>query len=253
MNIEWVKVNDFAGIPLYYPIFPLDLKQWIGRVISNNTFERETANFVSNYLSTHDDCVCVDVGANIGFYTVLMAYYAKKVYAFEPATKYFDLLTECCKKNGIEDKCVLFKKAASNCESEKELPVYDQSATFHEPGNYVPELTEKVSCTTLDSTIHEKVDLIKIDCDGHDPFVIYGAENLIREHLPVIVVEVAWHHYEKAGFDLESFYWYMHSMEYVMCSEHNIDEIMTLQGFLSHRNRTNISSINVICFPVKKM
>lgn len=248
MGIEWVKINNFADIIFFNPEFPLDRTQWLDKTILSGDFEPKTTVFISSYLSTHDDCVCVDVGANLGYYTTMMAYLGKKVYAFEPATKYFKRLSECCKRNSLDEKCVLFKNAVSNKRQDMKLPVYLQSATFHEPGNYTPEIIETVKSVTLDDTIKEKVDIIKIDCDGHDPFVVYGAEKILHEYKPVMVIEVAWSHYRKAGINIEEFYNYLNSIGYVVFSENDVNKPMSLKDLLAFEGSGGISSFNIVCF-----
>jgi FkbM family methyltransferase len=248
MNLEWTIVKNFAGIKNYNPEILLDSSTWLGQVIKNNTFEIEVTDFIRNYLKENKDSVCVDVGANIGYYTVLMSHLSKKVFAFEPTTKYFSILKQSCEKNNLNN-CILTKKAVSNENNIFNLPIFEQSATFHDSTNSVPESVESVETILLDNFINEKINLIKIDCDGHDPFVLYGGKNVIEKYKPIIVIEVAWDCYEKAGIDLDLFYKHIIDIGYIMFDEINLKNPMTFEKYLSYKNREDISSFNAICFP----
>jgi FkbM family methyltransferase len=52
-------------------------------------------------------------------------------------------------------------------------------------------LYETVAVTTIDSHNFSDVDIIKIDVEGFELFVLQGAENTIREYKPVLQVEIA--------------------------------------------------------------
>src|SRR3972149_8048880 len=71
-----IKVNNYK---MYIDPFDKGLSR---ELVLNRTREKESTEFMQSFLSKDD--VCVDVGANKGYYTLLMAKKTKIVYAIEP-------------------------------------------------------------------------------------------------------------------------------------------------------------------------
>ena len=53
--------------------------------------------------------------------------------------------------------------------------------------------TGKVDMKRLDSLWFDRIDYIKIDCEGYEMQILQGGEQTIRNHQPVIVVEQKLH------------------------------------------------------------
>jgi hypothetical protein len=77
----------------------------------------------------------------------------------------------------------------------------------------------KVKSVTLDSLLHDmdewqKIDFIKIDVEGYEPFVIQGAKKLIEKHRPILQLEVVDSHLKRNGFDSVSLVKMVEELEY---------------------------------------
>lgn len=143
--------------------------------------------------------VILDVGANIGYFSVIAAGLVGKggeVHAFEPEIACFGRL----KKN-----LALLPWAHAHCIA---VGDYSDSGSFHysqKPGqtgwgslmrggdNVSAEKT-LVSVTSLDiwsceHAIH-RVDFIKMDIEGGEYRALKGAESMLRQYRPVIVTEL---------------------------------------------------------------
>ncbi|MDP9442272.1 MAG: FkbM family methyltransferase [Actinomycetota bacterium] len=132
--------------------------------------------------------VAVDVGANIGVLTRLMAELAPRgrVYAFEPAAENFGYLRRNVGGLGHVDvrrAAVLDRDGPVNLEFNEAYPA----------GSFVGEHGELVDGVRLDSWADEvgltRLDVLKIDVEGAEPSVLAGARELIRRCRPVTVVE----------------------------------------------------------------
>jgi len=109
---------------------------------------------------------------------------------------------------------------------------------------------ESVQCFALDQVLGDtKVDLIKVDCDGHDPFAIRGSENLIRTYHPVIITEIAKEHYVVSGCSIEDFYNDLRDLGYDIYSERDLSKTVSIEDVLDLSNTPKASSFNVICLP----
>jgi FkbM family methyltransferase len=125
--------------------------------------------------------IVVDIGANIGYFTVLLAQIVGsrgKVYAFEPDPRNVALLERTIARNGWKNVFVE-QKAVSN--KKGELVLYQTQSWA---GNAMSECdavsTTKVSVVNIDSILHEhNVKFVKMDIDGSEPLVIIGMKNMI--------------------------------------------------------------------------
>ena len=151
-------------------------------------------------LCRNANCI-IDVGANTGVYALIAKSLNEnsKVYAFEPVERVFKKLVYNNQINNYDIKC--FELALSN--KNGEAIIYDIPNTDHiysvtvnknmfTPGTPVVEKTIKT--ITLDSFINKEkiknIDLIKIDVETHEPEVIEGYINNIKQHQPTILIEI---------------------------------------------------------------
>lgn len=127
--------------------------------------------------------VVIDIGANIGYFTVLLANLVGpkgKVYAFEPDPRNFDLLQRTIERNGwthvIPEQKAVFNKA-------RELLLYQTqcwATSALTPSKHIS--TVKVQVVTLDDFLSDEhhIDFVKMDMDGSEPLAIQGMAQLIQ-------------------------------------------------------------------------
>lgn len=157
---------------------------------------------------TGAESVIIDCGANIGQWSTQLILAARKVnqdirlklFCFEPSSYTYVKLTAALEEIGNAPLSVeVIKKALSNkpgCDSLK--IVHDGAGTnslVGVPGCYRSE--ETVVVTTINEFTIEneiwKIDLLKIDAEGHDFDVILGASELLDERrIGVIQFEYNW-------------------------------------------------------------
>jgi FkbM family methyltransferase len=139
--------------------------------------------------------VAIDIGANIGFYTILLSKIVGengKVYSFEPDDVNFHFL-----KNNVERyKNVILKNlAASNKNGFIQLYLSKNLNVDHR--TYKTEdsrVVKKVKCVTLDKFFkhNKQIDFIKIDVQGYDFFVMQGAQEMIKRQKKIAIVGEFW-------------------------------------------------------------
>lgn len=129
----------------------------------------------------------VDVGANIGLFTVigsrLVGEYGN-VWAFEPESENFRLLTENLCLNGSTNVHAQMLAVGNRRESvvlhleKNSIGTHSLLRRHGSDGEQVP-----VDAVTLDDwfvDIPGEVDLMKIDVEGYEPFVLEGCQGLLR-------------------------------------------------------------------------
>lgn len=134
---------------------------------------------------------CIDVGANCGYYTTLLAQLVGPrghVLAVEPNPRQVELLQRTLSTNGFCDIVEVAEVGASDHEHQAVLcfpPGLHGGARLSEaPG-------AATRCVPLDKLCPGKWDFIKIDVEGMEREVIHGLrETLDRQEHVTIVVEV---------------------------------------------------------------
>jgi FkbM family methyltransferase len=135
----------------------------------------------------------VDVGANHGYFTLLLAALVGpegRVFALEPNPRLFDLLGRTIRVNGFDDRVALLPYAASATSGHAELHV---PRGFSGDGSLVvrrgADLTAcRVEQRRLDDVIDAPVDFLKIDAEGADYDVLDGAVGLLPADQRVAVL-----------------------------------------------------------------
>ncbi len=186
--------NQFVGIiPYKKMLIHCDtsrLMDW--RLYWDRGYENDVIWILEYFLTKSS--VCLDIGANMGIYTLPMAKYSECVHAIEPHPEFMKRL----KKNLLLNKLknvTCYEIAIYN--EEKTMTLYSPGENMHNksaslyPENY--ELTEKISVqtVTLDRfcKTFKKLDFIKIDTDGSDARVILSGKEIIEKHKPIILFE----------------------------------------------------------------
>jgi FkbM family methyltransferase len=137
--------------------------------------------------------VAVDVGANNGVTTCIMAGLFGQVHAFEANPRLAGELIAGAPANVQVHGVALSSQAG---EAVLTVPV-SAGVTLEGWGSMEAPLVSqfekrkeiKVETRTLDSFELEKVDLLKIDVEGHEMAVLAGAASTIRRCLPWLIIE----------------------------------------------------------------
>jgi FkbM family methyltransferase len=151
--------------------------------------------------------VFFDLGANIGYFSVIASKINPllKIYSFDPGNGAFYFLS----KNVELNKCNnihISKVAVSNYVGEIEfieltndkypyLKYFMSGASSTVDRNYnLPKQKYKVEVTTLDEFKSKhgigSIDLLKIDTEFNEHFVLMGASSILKNDRPIIICEV---------------------------------------------------------------
>lgn len=141
------------------------------------------------------DSMFLDIGANVGSYSILLSDITKKIFAFEPSP----LSNLRCRKNfvvnGIKESNVK-NIALSNVEGEFGFTDFGGTSTVNHLTNS-NEAKIKVQTSTLDNWVKDNITIskfnlvMKIDVEGNEEKVILGAKKLFKtKKIKYIVLEV---------------------------------------------------------------
>ena len=139
----------------------------------------------------------LDVGANVGIYSFYFKNSFKNIDAFEPLKEISYRLEYYQNESLKVHNCALSNKKG-------EFQIYIPFIS----GQTVASLSslEKrngdckvriVKVDKIDNYDFDDVDLIKIDVEGHEEYVIEGARNVIKKNMPILIVEIEQRHIKK--------------------------------------------------------
>ncbi len=135
--------------------------------------EQDEMGFALHVLRCGD--VFVDVGANVGSYTILAALLGARVVAVEPIPETFDRLIENVRLNGMESAVTAHRVGLSDRSGTLRFTT-DQGTINHVMAETESLAGTDVAVVTLDSILTDvSPALIKIDVEGHELAVLNGA------------------------------------------------------------------------------
>ncbi len=144
----------------------------------------------------------IDVGANVGYFTLLAAKLAGKeglVLAFEPDPTSFGFLSKSIAKNNFQNVRI-FRECISNIDGQRTLYLSATSNRgLHSTSTDLGGVKITVPSARLDSVASmlnvSSVDLLKVDVEGGEPDVLESASHLLAEgRVKNIIME--WDHRE---------------------------------------------------------
>jgi FkbM family methyltransferase len=164
------------------------------RLFLHNDFERAELAFAVER-ARHGGTI-VDVGANIGVFTVACARAAGKrghVIALEPGSGTFDKLSASCAAAGVSN-VTLVRAAASRTAGRGWLAAGASTRDVHQhlTGPGASAAATPVDVTTIDEACGarvESVTLMKIDVEGHEVAALEGASRLLGNGRATLIVE----------------------------------------------------------------
>jgi|APSaa5957512535_1039671.scaffolds.fasta_scaffold55431_1 FkbM family methyltransferase len=140
--------------------------------------------------------ICLDVGANIGNHSLYFSHYFDRVISFEPNKKIFQILKINSSKVdnvfpvniGASDKNSVVKMDYSEWNmgggKVKLDEVMDETNAIKNEYAQVSTLDEMV-----DKEDRDKIDLIKIDVEGHELRALKGMTSILRYSTPIVIIE----------------------------------------------------------------
>ncbi|KAJ1628419.1 S-adenosyl-L-methionine-dependent methyltransferase [Pavlovales sp. CCMP2436] len=132
----------------------------------------------------------VDVGANIGACSLLMAAHGHRIVSFEPVPQTFRALAAGFAANNFTGSATTLVNAAASTEvgvSTISTKLGNAGHSFTGGRGAVAADASgyevfDIETTTLDTVVHEHVHLMKIDTQGHELKALKGARELMRRH-----------------------------------------------------------------------
>lgn len=167
----------------------------------------------------HDDSQVLDIGANIGLFTLVAARHASKgtVIAFEPQSENAQFLSRMIAHNGLTN-VVTVNAGASDSTGQASLYLHPDNKGMH---SLLPvgSTQEHIALVRADDVVTEhqmSPTLIKIDVEGWEAKAFRGLEGTLRRYHPAILFEFAPARIRAAGDDPDALLEHLRGLGYVL-------------------------------------
>lgn len=197
-SIDFPKVGT-----IHYKIGYSELEDFYKRL------EPQTKKYYSDTIQNNWNVI--DVGANIGMFTLLFSKLTNnKVFGIEASKHNFAMLEKNCEgyKNIILNNLYISNKT--------EIEEGEIHYLWTGRGSVLREKSEFPFIKLDDIQIlqNTKIDLIKIDIDGYDFEAIQGATEIMKNHKPIVVIELVDEALQLHGFNKKMVIDFMYQNNY---------------------------------------
>jgi len=155
------------------------------------TYQQSHRDYVLGFINNFD--VVIDVGANVGFWSKDFCRKFKTVWAFEPINDIID----CYRKNMEEFDNWHLEQVGLSDKQKENVEIYkgiqnSGGASLVEGFESASNQVEYIDIKMMDNYINDfdKVDLIKVDIQGHEYEFIKGALKFIDKFSPTLSLEL---------------------------------------------------------------
>lgn len=227
---KWV--HNFGGFKMLLYENDRDFSRQI-RYLGNYSTESLETKVFEKYLKP--GMRILDLGANIGFYTLLASTKVGKngqVIAFEPSPQNLKLIDSSLKENSFSNVIVV-NAAVSDFVGKSFLhisPYYNSEHSLfkyhYSSGNVNNTDKIMIDVTTVDKALEERadytVDLIKMDIEGSESKALKGMQQVLEENEHLVLITEFWPKgFENAKSDPKDF---LEKLEKFDFKIHYIDE-----------------------------
>jgi FkbM family methyltransferase len=234
---------------------------------------RSTTEYLAYYLGDYDtesirgllrlfrpEWTILDVGANIGFYTIPMAFAVRPggcLHAFEPVASNFARLSENVRENNLDHVVRLHQIGLSDQTAVLQIGLREGFPDGAETGNAALVIDHDdsrfecvdVKVAPLDDIVPslaiDRLDFVKLDIEGHEDKFLAGAHRTIRRFRPIIYMEINNFFYERRGLDATSLFERWQSEASYKAAYELSPLVWRLQGIRERKGRVE----NVLLLP----
>ncbi|WP_331326207.1 FkbM family methyltransferase [Methylobacterium fujisawaense] len=228
---EFKSQNKIIDFPEKWMLCKIDngsKKMWIDlgdRFVSfgclHDNYEPVETTFIRS--NVKENMHVLDIGANIGWFTLLMAGLVGpggRVNSFEPRNDTYYHLSLSVGENEFTDRVRLFNFGLSDSPAVSRINWGTNSD--NRGGAFVSEhldgdqfSSEEIGLVRLDDLSLRRVDFVKIDVEGFEPKAIAGGKNLIGSNSPLMLSEINFDQLQqRSGMSYNDFGDFMKSLGY---------------------------------------
>ncbi len=191
-----------------------------GSFSNGEVYSKDLIDLVLTELNKFKQPILLDVGACTGSYALLDTITNVKIHSFEPSRAYFELIKNIELNNS---KTTCYNVAVSDYIGKGDFNEVEADSCIALsmlggiPARHKIVRTVDIDVTTIDYFCKSNKitpNVIKIDTEGNELFVLKGAINTIKKHKPVIFAEYSAENVNQYGYGLEQINEFFDSVNY---------------------------------------
>ena len=188
-------------------------------LVFDGNYEINETNLVKELIKP--DWTVIDIGANFGWYSIHFSRLVGprgKVFSFEPIPESYEELNSNMKLNSCQNMKI-FNTALGNREDIVSFGVPEIDGGLAASSQFLKCNKQiQVSMRRLDDIVEEQnitnVDFIKVDIEGGELDMLHGAEKLLEQFKPNIMIEIVDVHCHRFGYSPNDVYQFLLSKGY---------------------------------------
>jgi FkbM family methyltransferase len=227
-NIKWNLDLD-EGIDLSVYLF--------------GTSEKKIVNLKKLLSEKKSTITIIDIGANIGSVTLVMAkmFEDSKIFAIEPTNYAYDKLSKNLNLNKrLENRVFLRQFFITNTKKPQKVWSswnFNKSNDKHQKHLGTLKKIRQNAYIKLDQFIKNEnlknVDFIKLDVDGYELDVLISGKEFLRNNKPIIFIEIAPYLYPEFGYSCQELIEFIKKLNYSFYDE-NINEVPDIFSLINN-------------------
>jgi FkbM family methyltransferase len=200
---KFFKKNKSGNIYIKYlskKVFYSKDYSLIDRIIKDGYYEKELSFALKKELERFESPSFLDIGANIGLISIFLISKVKnlKIYAFEPGEHQYDLFKMTIENNELNNRINLFNTALGKENGKAKFSIHDNKDAsgdgFFDTHRAGTTKTVEVNVTKFDDWWNKnnrpKIDIVKIDTEGAELWILQGAKEFLAACRPTIYMEI---------------------------------------------------------------
>lgn len=238
---------DIQGSQMY-----IDEKDSL-ELAKNGIYDPQETELIKKLVTSEH--VVLDIGANIGYFTLLMAKQTKAVFAFEPDPDNFMILEKNIKLNKAKN-VELFNMAVGEFNGFVDLHRCDFNNGMHRvyESKWCKDQTIEVPIVKIDSLI-DHADFVKMDIEGSEFGALKGMERIIKESRPTLLLEFHPPGIKEYGANPREMYNFIRDLRYeiTLTGIHGYQDIPDISCDQLVIETDNYAGRNILCTPREKL
>lgn len=181
--------------------FEGNVSDYISRMVFFcGAYEKYMLGFFKDYTSSlkKESLVFFDIGANVGNHALFMSQHAGSVHAFEPYSLVREQMEKNVRLNNLDNVHIHPVGLGNTNESvpfyappDSNLGAGSFTEGHYEGNSYVADLEVVVGDEEVKRLGLESVDVMKVDVEGYERFVLDGLKDTLEKFRPLVVLELS--------------------------------------------------------------
>ena len=183
-------------------VYPREMDNMISAYVTDfHTWEEDWLNATGEILLKHKDFVYLDLGCNIGVYTLFSAKLGANVYAIDPNANNLRLLTKSLNLGHLQENVTLVLNAISDQHYNVTLEIVEGNIggsvikdIDKTEGSDTDNIVETVTLDDFGDVLKDKQVFIKMDIESYELNAIQGAHSFFQK-VDVRYIQMEWTHF----------------------------------------------------------